>query len=68
LPHPTACNLLLGCGEARARRWTLLILPVIVSTSLFLIADVDSPRHGLIRVRPVNLIATADSFSPLSTN
>jgi hypothetical protein len=60
----TACNVLLGYGEEHKRRWPLLILPVIVSTSLFLIADVDSPRHGLIRVQPVNIIAVANSIRP----
>jgi hypothetical protein len=30
----------------------------------FLIADIDSPRAGLIRVVPVNLIAHAQSMGP----
>lgn len=36
-----------------------MIMPLIVSISFTLIADIDSPRNGLIRVKPQNLIATA---------
>ena len=38
------------------------ILPMIVSVSFFLIADIDSPRGGLIRLRPQNLESTALSL------
>lgn len=55
----TSCNFLIGYGERRTRALMLLILPVIVSISFFLIADIDSPRSGLIQVRPQNLIAAA---------
>jgi hypothetical protein len=51
-----SCNLLLGYGEHRTNAF-LLILPIIVSISFFLIADIDSPRGGVIRVMPHNLIA-----------
>jgi hypothetical protein len=30
----------------------MLVLPLLVSISFFLIADIDSPRGGLIRVQP----------------
>lgn len=50
-----SCNLLLGYGEHRTNTF-LLILPIIVSISFFLIADIDSPRGGVIRVMPHNLI------------
>jgi hypothetical protein len=56
------CNLLIGYGERQTRALILLILPVIVSISLFLIDDIDSPRGGLIHVQPQNLIATAQSM------
>jgi hypothetical protein len=58
-----ACNLLLGYGEHRAT-WFLLILPFIVSVSFFLIADIDSPRGGVIRVHPYNLISQSQSMKP----
>jgi len=49
------CNLLLGYGEHHKSVLVLLILPVIVSISFLLIADLDSPRGGVIRVLPQNL-------------
>ena len=59
-----AGNLLLGLSEKRRSAATLVILPVIISIPFFLIADIDSPRAGLIRVVPVNLIAHAQSMRP----
>src|SRR5262245_57113441 len=58
-----ACNLLLGYGEHRTTAF-LLILPIVVSTSMFLIADIDSPRTGIIRVQPHNLMAQCLSMKP----
>jgi hypothetical protein len=56
-------NLLLGYTSRRhdgkARRF--FILPLIVSISFFLIADLDAPRSGVIRVSPQNLM----SLSPI---
>jgi hypothetical protein len=57
-----AGNLLLGLSEKSRRAATLVILPVIISIPFFLIADIDSPRAGIIRVVPVNLIAQAQSL------
>jgi hypothetical protein len=57
-----ACNLLLGYSELRAARAILLVLPVIVTTAFFLIADIDSPRGGIIRVAPQNLIALSQTM------
>jgi hypothetical protein len=39
-----------------------LVLPLVTSLSFFLIADIDSPRSGVIRVAPDNLIALAQSL------
>jgi len=50
-----ACNLLMGYGEHRTTAF-LVVLPLIISTSLFLIADIDNPRKGIIRVQPLNLM------------
>lgn len=50
-----ACNLLMGYGEHRTNAF-LVVLPLIISTSLFLIADIDNPRKGIIRVQPLNLM------------
>ena len=40
----------------------LLIMPIVVALSLLLIADIDSPRRGIIQVVPQNLISTAQSL------
>jgi len=58
-----ACNLLLGYGEHRTTTF-LLIFPLVVSISLFLIADIDSPRAGIIRVQPHNLMLQCQSMKP----
>ncbi len=61
-----ACNLLVGYGShsTKAGSNLLPILPLIVSIALMFIADIDSPRHGLSRVRPQNLISLAESLRP----
>jgi hypothetical protein len=58
------CNLILGYGARRsaAKSTLLLVVPVIVSISFFLIADIDSPRGGTIRVRPQNLMSLSESL------
>jgi len=57
-------SLLIGYGSRAAQRERLLflILPGVVAISLFLIADIDSPRGGVIRIVPQNLIALAASL------
>jgi hypothetical protein len=49
------CNLLIGYGGRRANTILYLVLPVVLSIAFLLIADIDSPRGGIIRVRPQNL-------------
>ena len=56
------CNLLIGYTSRQRRPGLFLILPLAVSISLFLIADIDSPRHGLIRMAPQNLIALSQAL------
>jgi hypothetical protein len=56
------CNLLLGYGLREKSGYVFLILPIALSISLFLIADIDSPRRGIIHVRPQNLEALAESL------
>ena len=57
-----SCNLLVGYGERRKGELFLFVLPVIVSLSFFVIADLDSPRGGVIRVDPQNLLAALQSM------
>jgi hypothetical protein len=50
-------NALLGYTARRpeGHGGLLFLLPMIVSIAFFLMADIDSPRGGVIRVRPRNL-------------
>ena len=57
-------NFLFGYSERRDRRMRLMLLPLIVSVPLFLIADIDTPRGGVIRVVPQNLIAFLNGLEP----
>ncbi|MDS4069686.1 MAG: hypothetical protein RKO24_08685 [Candidatus Competibacter sp.] len=59
------CNLLVGYGSrgvAEEGATLLLVLPLVVSISFVLVADIDTPRHGVIRVNPQNLISLAESL------
>ena len=60
------CNLLIGYGSRRieARPILFVVTPLVVSISFFLIADIDSPRGGVIRVAPQNLVSLAKSLPP----
>lgn len=58
------CALLVGyCMEKPQTRSILfLTLPFIISASFFLIADIDTPNGGIIRVAPQNLSNLSDSL------
>lgn len=56
------CNVLVGYGAHGRSRLLFLILPIALSISLFLIADIDCPYRGVIRVHPVNLETLAESL------
>ncbi len=58
------CSILVGYSVHRPRGPVFLILLLAVSISFLLIADIDSPRGGLIRVKPQNLISLAQSMEP----
>jgi hypothetical protein len=49
------CNLLLGYGAHKMALKFFMVLPLVVAVSFLLIADIDSPRGGVIRVHPQNL-------------
>jgi len=54
----SCCNLLMGYGAHRSgKNLVFLVLPLAVSISFLLIADIDSPRGGVIRVLPHNLVS-----------
>jgi len=52
-----AANFLLGASEQRRTTILLVVLPLIISTPIFLISEIETPREGLIRITPENLIA-----------
>jgi hypothetical protein len=39
-----------------------LILPLVLAIAFLLIADIDSPRSGAIRVIPQNLVSLSESL------
>jgi len=59
-----AANMLLGLGArtAKAASLVFLVLPLVVAIAFFLIADIDSPRRGVIRVVPQNLLSLSHSL------
>jgi hypothetical protein len=60
------CNVLIGyCIRRTGSEATVFfVLTLVVAISFFLIADIDSPRRGLIRVRPQNLDSLSQSLHP----
>ena len=57
-------TLLVGIGvdERHGFSRMLLVLPLVIATAFFLIADVESPRMGIIRVVPDNLVILSHSL------
>jgi len=57
-------NLLVGytVRSPEAGLIRLVILPLILCIAFFLIADIDSPRRGIIRVSPQNLMSLSESL------
>lgn len=58
------CNILIGYGSRRgeAKGVLLCVLPLILSISFTLIANIDSPRGGMVRVHPQNLESLSQSL------
>ena len=56
------CNLLLGYSAHRRTAFLFVVLPIALSVSLFLIADIDSPHGGFIEVQPQNLESLLESL------
>lgn len=55
--------LLLGVGARRPGAFVSLTLPFVFAIVFFLIADLDSPRWGLIRVHPLDLMNLSSSLN-----
>ncbi|MEP7327936.1 MAG: hypothetical protein ABI777_01900 [Betaproteobacteria bacterium] len=58
------CNFLMGYGSRSTRGGfkLLVVLPLVVSIAFMLVADIDTPRRGVITVVPQNLISLAESL------
>ena len=56
-------NIMIGYGCDRKRTFLLTVLPFVLSVAFLLIAEIDSPRGGLIQVGPENLISLSQSLS-----
>jgi hypothetical protein len=49
-------------GFASGKSGAFWILPLVVSIAFFLIADIDAPRRGIIKVVPQNLLSLSASL------
>jgi hypothetical protein len=58
-------NMLLGYDSRRTKQEMvrMLVLPLVLSIAFLAIADIDSPRRGVIRVVPQNLVSLANSLN-----
>ena len=58
-------NLLVGFGARNFEKNTglFMIFPFVISVSFFLIADIDSPRGGVIRIEARNLVALKNNLT-----
>lgn len=66
-------SLLIGFGARNFKKnvGLFIIFPFVIAISFFLIADIDSPRGGVIRIQPKNLITLKESLKthlPASLN
>jgi hypothetical protein len=57
-------NLMVGYGAEKVRTESvlLMVLPCVLAISFLLISDIESPRGGIIRVVPKNLLSLAESL------
>jgi len=62
-------NVLVGFGARNFQKnvGLFMIFPFVISVSFFLIADIDSPRGGVIRIEAQNLIALKKSLNQVAT-
>ena len=55
-------NFLVGFGSYSRSVWDLWLLALTTAVAFLLIAEIDSPRNGLVRVQPQNLADVAASI------
>jgi hypothetical protein len=58
------CNVMVGYAASggTVRTLLLIVMPLLISTAFLLIADIDSPRGGVIRVSPQNLLSLSQQL------
>jgi hypothetical protein len=58
------CNVMVGYAArgGTLRTLLLLIMPLLIAIAFWLIADIDSPRGGVIRVSPQNLLSLSQQL------
>jgi hypothetical protein len=61
-----AANVLVGFGARNFKPnvGLFMIFPTMIAIAFFLIADIDSPRGGVIRIDPRNLMDLKNNISP----
>lgn len=57
------CNFLFGFGASRISATASWVLPLAASIAFLLIAEIDSPRSGFVRVEPRDLLKLAESMA-----
>src|SRR5262252_48968 len=59
------CNVLIGYAASgeKKRDMLLIVMPVMISIAFMLIADIDSPRSGIINVSAENLLSLAGQMT-----
>jgi hypothetical protein len=57
-----SCSMLIGFGTHKRGARLYTIMPFLVSIAFFMIADIDTPRRGVIRVSPQNLVSLSQSL------
>ena len=60
-----ACNVLVGYAAkgATVRTLLLFVMPLLIATAFLLIADIDSPRGGVINVSAQNLVSLSEQIT-----
>jgi protein-S-isoprenylcysteine O-methyltransferase Ste14 len=56
------CSILTGYRAVDRRSLLFPVLPFMIAIAFFLIADIDSPRRGIIHVQPQNLESLQESL------
>ena len=55
-------SFLFGFGASRNSAATIWVLPLSISIAFLLIAEIDSPSSGFVRVQPLNLLSAAKTI------